>query len=88
MLAMFGDRVLVAPENQAETERESGIVTIEAYAPEVMGTIVAVGDVRDVQLGDVVIFPPSAGLEVEWEGQHYLSLREDELLAIVEMTHE
>lgn len=85
MLTVRGPRVLVEAEDQSITERDSGIVTVEQYLPEVTGVIVAAGDVRDVAVGDAVIFPPSAGQVVEWDGRRYLALREDELLAVVEV---
>ena len=66
------------------TERESGIVTIEAYAPDVIGTVVACGGVTEVSIGDVVLFPPSAGTVMEHEGRRYLVLHEEELIAVVE----
>lgn len=81
---MFGHRVLVQAEDQSVTERDSGIVTIEHYAPEVIGTIVAVGDVTEVKVDDVVVFSPDAGQVLDHEGARYLVLAEDELLAVVE----
>jgi co-chaperonin GroES (HSP10) len=87
MLGVRGNRVLVKPEDQSVTERDSGIVTIEHYAPEVIGTIVACGDVVDVKVDDVVLFPPSAGQVVEHENERYLVLTEDELIAVLEETH-
>ena len=83
-LTVRGDRVLVETVDQSTTEHASGIVSIEAYRPDVMGTIVACGDVRDVQVGDVVLFPPSAGQVLEYDGQRYLVLAEDELIAVLE----
>lgn len=83
-LTVFGNRVLVKAEDQSVTERDSGIVTIESYAPEVIGTIVAVGDVRDVKVDDVVLFSPEAGQVLDHDHARYLVLAEDELLAVVE----
>ncbi len=76
--------MLVATEDQSVTEYASGIVGIESYAPSVMGTVVACGDVVDVKLDDVVLFPPEAGQELEHAGQRYLVLTEDELIAVLE----
>lgn len=83
-LTVFGPRVLVKAEDQSVTERDSGIVTIEQHAPEVIGTIVAVGDVREVKVDDVVLFSPDAGQVLDHEDTRYLVLAEDELLAVVE----
>lgn len=76
--------MLVATEDQSVTEFASGIIGIEDYAPSVMGTVVACGDVRDVKLDQVVLFPPEAGQELEYEGQRYLVLDENELIAVWE----
>lgn len=83
-LTVFGPRVLVKAEDQSVTERASGLVTIESYAPEVVGTIVAVGDVCDVQVNDVVLFSPEAGQVLDYGRDRYLVLSEDELLAVWE----
>lgn len=83
-LTVRGPRVLVETEDHSITEHPSGIVTVASYAPEVVGVIVAAGTVREVAVGQAVIFPPSAGQAVEWEGRRYVALTEDELLAVVE----
>ncbi|MFJ1704106.1 hypothetical protein [Kitasatospora sp. NPDC088346] len=56
------------------------------------GEVVAVGPGRpleggkphplDVKVGQVVVFPGFAGAEVEVEGQTYVELPEDEILAL------
>lgn len=83
-LAVRGDRVLIAPITQREHETDSGLLTIEHDTPDVIGRIVSAGDVTDVQVNDVVIFPPSAGQRVEFQGERYLMLRSDELLGVWE----
>lgn len=84
MITVRGNRVLVAPEDQSVTEHASGVVIVEDHAPSVMGTIVAVGDVREVAVGNVVLFPPEAGHELEYQAQRYLVFSEDELIAVLE----
>lgn len=81
-LTVRGKRVLVRTEDQSVTERPSGLVLVEAYAPDVVGTVVACGDVQDVALGDVVLFPADAGLPLEYDGLSYLVLAEEELIAV------
>jgi len=59
-----------------------------------MGEVVAVGEGKllnngqtvppKVKEGDVVIFGKYAGTEVELEGEKYLVMSEDEILAVVE----
>lgn len=79
---MHGQRVIVATEDQSRTERPSGLVTIEAYAPDVIGRVVACAEGLDVTVDDVVIFPPSAGQVLVWEDTRYLVLQPDDILAI------
>lgn len=83
-LSVLGDRVLVRTENQQESQTASGLITLEDYAPEVIGTVVACADGLDVRPEDVVIFAPSAGQLLDHEGERYLVLEHDEILAVVE----
>ena len=83
-LQVIGDRVIVQTEDQSVTERPSGLVTIESYAPNVIGTVIACAEGPDVKVGDVVIFPPSAGQVLEWNGAEHLVLGADEILAVYE----
>ena len=82
-LAVRGPRVLVQMADQSEYEQASGIITIQAHEPGVIGTVIACGDrVTDVQVNDVVLFPPGAGQEMDFNGERYLVLDEDEVLLI------
>ena len=81
-LSVRGSRVLVKTEDQRQHTNASGIVIIESYAPEVIGTVVAAGEVREVKEGDVVLFAPESGREMDWSGTKYLVLDEDEILAV------
>jgi co-chaperonin GroES (HSP10) len=82
-MQVIGDRVIVKTEDQTVKELASGLVTIEHYHPNVIGTVVA-SACADVKPADVVIFPPSAGQELIWNREHYLVLDSDELLAVYE----
>lgn len=80
-LSVRGPRVLIKPEDQRDTTSESGLIAVKAYAPDVIGTVIAIGErVLDVKPGDVVLFTPEAGLEMDYAGQRYLILYEDEIL--------
>ena len=82
-LHMIGSRVLVKPERQAEYQDErTNLIVVESHAPEVIGTVVAVGDVSEVREGDVVLFTPQAGAELEFQGVPFLMLEESEILAV------
>lgn len=82
-LAVRGDRVLIRPEDQSETTRGS-LVIVQPYAPEVIGTIVAVGDrvSEETKPGDVVLFTKESGQVLIHAEQKYLVMHEDELLAV------
>lgn len=82
LLRMTGSRVLVKTEDQTEHQNASGVIVVESYAPEVIGTVISCGDVRDVKPGDVVLFAPQAGSLMELQGSRYLVLHEDEILAV------
>ena len=81
-LQMIGSRVLVKAEDQQEHQNPSGVILVESYAPEVIGTVISCGDCAEVKPGDVVLFAPSAGREMELQGTKYLVLDEDEILAV------
>lgn len=83
-LTVIGDRVLVKTEPQQVSQTASGVFTVEDYAPEVLGTVVACAEGLDVHPDDVVIFAPSAGQLLDHDGARYLVLQHDEILAVVE----
>jgi co-chaperonin GroES (HSP10) len=80
-LRMTGSRVLVRAENQQEHQHQTGVIVVESYAPEVIGTVISCGDVREVKPGDVVLFAPQSGTVMDVCGSRYLVLHEDEILA-------
>ena len=91
----LGDRILVEV-LEAETKTKGGIVLPDtAKEKPQQGKVIAVGkgkllesgDVKplEVKEGDIVVFSKYAGTEVRSkDGDEYLILREDDVLAIVE----
>ena len=88
------DRVLV---KRSEEERVSkgGIVIPDTAAEKpIQGEVIAAGNGKiledgtvrplDVKAGDKVLFGKYAGTEIKVEGEDYLVLREDDIVAIVE----
>ena len=88
------DRVIV---RRLEEERKSaGGIVIPDSAKEkpIQGEVIAVGTGKiledgkvrplDVKKGDKVLFGKYSGTEVKLEGEEYLIMREDDILAIVE----
>ena len=84
MITVRGDRVLVKPERQGRAQRESGVITLHDYEPDVMGTVIACGEGMDVRVDDVVVFSPDAGQRMTHEGTDYLVLQQDEILGVWE----
>jgi chaperonin GroES len=88
------DRVIV---KRTEEERTSpgGIVIPDAAAEKpIKGEIVAVGNGKiqdngeiralDVKVGDEVLFGKYAGTEVKVEGEELLVMKEDDIMAVIE----
>jgi chaperonin GroES len=88
------DRILV--KRIEETEQRIGGIIIPDTAKEKpqQGKVVAVGSGRvndegkviplDVKAGDTVLFGKYSGTEIKLDGEEYLIVREDEVLAIFE----
>ncbi|MAW97197.1 MULTISPECIES: co-chaperone GroES [Leeuwenhoekiella] len=84
----LSDRVLVEP-MAAETKTASGL-----YIPETakekpqQGKVVAVGSGKKdhemtVKVGDTVLYGKYSGTELKLDGNDYLMMREDDILAII-----
>ena len=88
------DRIIVKRVEE-ETKTAGGLFIPEtAKEKPQRGKIVAVGNGKktedgkvlplDVKVGDVVLFGKYAGTEVKVDGEEYLMMREDDILAVVE----
>ena len=88
------DRVVV---KRTEEERTSpgGIVIPDTAAEKpIRGEVIAAGNGKlldsgelrplDVKAGDTVLFGKYAGTEVKVDGQEYLVMREDDIMAVIE----
>ncbi len=84
----LSDRVLVEPQ-AAETKTASGIIIPDSAKEKPQrGIVVAVGNGKKdhdmtVKVGDTVLYGKYSGTELKLEGQDYLMMREDDILAIV-----
>ena len=88
----LGDRVVVKPQ-AAETQTASGLyIPDTAKEKPQRGTVLAVGPGKvengtkvdmTVSEEDTVLYGKYAGTEVEWEGDEFLILSEDDILGIV-----
>lgn len=94
MLKPLGDRVIL--EVQKEEEQTVGGIVLASNAKEKpqTGKVLAVGTGRvldngekvvpSVKEGDTVVFGKYAGTEVSYEGEKYLVVRENDIVAVVE----
>ncbi|MFO0881971.1 MAG: co-chaperone GroES [Candidatus Saccharimonadales bacterium] len=76
---------VVAQLEAAETKTASGIYLPEAAAEKPKtAKVVAVGKkVEDVKVGDRIIYKGFSSTEVKLEGQEYILVEEEDILAIV-----
>jgi chaperonin GroES len=82
------DRVLIRPVGSQEEEEDKLIITPDAYRyePETCGIVEATGHLckGEVKVGDFVYFSPHAGQAVAFDGNEYIMMREQEILAVAE----
>ena len=93
MLKPLGDRIIIELV-ESEEKTASGIVLPDSAKEKPQeGKVVAVGTGRvlengervalEVSVGDRIIFSKYAGTEVKYEGNEYLILRENDILAVI-----
>ena len=84
----INDRVVVQPAKAEETTKGGIIIPDTAKEKPQRGTVIAVGPGKDdnkmtVKKGDTVLYGKYAGQELNYEGQDYLIMREDDILIIL-----
>ncbi len=93
MIKPLSDRVLVKMKESEETTKSGIILASTAKEKPQMAEVVEVGpgkmidgkrETMEVKKGDTVVVSKYAGTEVKYEGEEYIILREDDILAIVE----
>ena len=94
MLKPLGDRVVLKV--QKEEEQSIGGIVIASNAKEkpTTGEVIAVGNGRildngqrvepEVKVGQSVVFDKYAGSEVKYEGEEYLVIRENDIIAFID----
>ena len=88
-LRLTGDRLVVRTPGSGERKSAGGLLIPATAMPApkrlAWGDVTLVGpDVRVAKSGDRVLFLPSAGLEVELEGEELVLLRERDVQAVSE----
>jgi len=85
----INDRVVVRPAPAEEKTKGGIIIPDTAKEKPQRGEVIAVGPGKDgnlmtVQPGDIVLYGKYAGQELNYEGQDYLIMREDDILVVLE----
>ena len=88
-----GDRVVVKPAAKEEVTKSGIVIPDTAKEKPQEGTVVAVGSgrlldngdraVMDVREGDRILFAKYGGTEFKLDGEEYLVLKENDILAII-----
>ena len=89
----LGDRVLVQPIEEKETKKGGIIIPDTAKEKPQEGKVIAVGNGKildngtkvalDVKADDKILFGKYSGTDIKIDGEEYLILREDEVLAVI-----
>jgi chaperonin GroES len=92
-LRPVGDRVVVKPAAKEEVTKSGIVIPDTAKEKPQEGTVIAVGSGRlldngdrapvDVREGDRVLFAKYGGTEFKLDGEEYLVLKENDILAII-----
>jgi chaperonin GroES len=87
------DRLIVARIEEGEQKVGGIIIPDSAKEKPMQGTVIAAGGGKwnddgqrvplDVKAGDVILFGKYAGQEIKFDGEDYLIMREDEVLAVM-----
>jgi chaperonin GroES len=90
----IGDRVVVKPAAKEEVTKSGIVIPDTAKEKPQEGTVIAVGSGRvldngdraalDVREGDRVLFAQYGGTEFNQDGEEYLVLKENDILAVIE----
>ena len=88
------DRILVSRIEEGEQKVGGIIIPDSAKEKPMQGKVVAVGNGKvkddggrialDVKAGDLILFGKYSGQEIKLDGEEYLIMREDEVLAVID----
>ncbi|MBK8492507.1 MAG: co-chaperone GroES [Saprospirales bacterium] len=84
----INDRVVIKPATAEEKTSGGIIIPDTAKEKPQRGEVVAVGPGKDgnlmtVSVGDIVLYGKYAGQELNYQGQDYIIMREDDILVIL-----
>lgn len=79
------DRIII---ERLETESKTGggiIIPSSAKEEPVFGIVVAIGkNVKDINVGDKIVFPRFGGNEINLENKKYLVMKELDVLGVID----
>jgi len=88
------DRIIVRRDEDGEQQRGGIIIPDTAKEKPQRGTVIAAGNGTlkesgmrvplDVKAGDVILFAKYTSQDIKVDGEEYLIMREDEVLAVIE----
>jgi chaperonin GroES len=84
----INDRVVIKPAAAEEKTKGGIIIPDTAKEKPQQGEVIAVGPGKDgnlmtVQVGDTVLYGKYSGQELNYPGQDYLIMREDDILIVL-----
>lgn len=83
MLKMIKNRILILRDLQDE-ETESGILLPKEELPQATGIVTAIGpDIKEVKVGQKVLFKKLDGHDFRWQGSDYVILRDFNIQGVV-----
>ena len=90
----LNDRIIVKRLEEEEKTKGGIIIPDSAKEKPVEGKVIAVGDGRiskegkkipmEIKKGDRILFTKYGGAEIKMDGEEYLMMKEDDVLAIIE----
>jgi chaperonin GroES len=88
-LKPINDRIVVKPAPAEEKTKGGIIIPDTAKEKPQRGEVVAVGPGKDgnlmtIQVGDVVLYGKYSGQELNYDGNDYLIMREDDVLVVLQ----
>ena len=93
MLKPLGDRVVLKVQKEEEQSIGGIVIASNAIEKTTTGEVIAVGNGRildngqrvepEVKVGQSVVFDKYAGSEVKYEGEEYLVIRENVIIAVI-----
>ena len=93
MIKPLADRVLVKMKESEETTKSGIILASSAQEKQQVAEVIEVGPGRmidgkretmDVKKGDHVVVSEYGGTKVKYDGEEYIILREEDILAVIE----